>query len=1169
MASVFDFLSNLLPGRQGRVEEQEPSTNFQGALSALQSSLTPQPFRMPRPSQGGPRSTEAGVVIPSRSGRFETVYPVAPTFKEAPLQSVVQDPLRTTGLRDELIRQGRDRAAANALPLAATRTAADILPVRPIAQGLDYFSSRAFGRNEQGRLGRDLFEQPQQINKPNVLSDILVADRQGLRSGGPIGFGAQAMESGVQKALTAETVGDYVKGLGGFAFGGIIAGADYIPGGKAVTGPLRAGLRETAETASQRAARNVLGDFAQQAPRGVDNLTSSVMREGAQDVLPAIRRDLGQAAPRTGRPTSQAFQSVQANAAIPQAVRNAQRELPRVQIPIESTVKKIESRIDDPVKEAVDFNARRIASESADAGNAADSAFYRAVAINNRLLDEFASAVSKGTEKEIIPAYATFLEEATKAASNSGRNLRVYQELIKESPVKFLFEGNTLIERARRSGVDVKDFTKKDRDTLLKLGDQFQKADDELAKGRIAGQATKIIENYIPREAGKLAFDWFRASILSGLSTAARNVLGLARAPLLDLPVRGVQRGLSALRQAAGGGPTALPRNIRTGLDEAGQSLKMSWDDFVNGTNSFQTDTMTVGTQRFIRESDDPALKAALAVPEGVRRLSQLTTSSLDNAQFMRIKAQAREELAELARRRGIEPTPDVLERLEAIADLEAAFRTFINDSVIKRAFAKVQNLGESVAGKNSFLDVIGKMTTPIVGVPANILSQGLVDFTPLGLAKTFSYILEARKGGDELTKLLRQRKIDESLARSLVGSGYIGLGAAGATYGVIVSNVGGGERETNLQRSKNLPTLGINIDALKRVVQKSFEPGETTSEELKKAGQLRPNDLVQDIAPLQPVGIALSLGASWEWAREEARSLSAFEKFEAGVESALGVALENPAFTTLNRLVQIKDRPIGALTDLGRDITLGLISPSIANDFAKVFDENVRETLGGGPLEEIWNRFASRTPFLSKTLPERVDLEGKTQKRDAGALPGLEAPTRVFGGILPRRVTQSNLESIQRKLYDLTGDSSILPRKIDRESSWRGVSYSLDNKEITRQQKILGEATLQAFTSEVLDPSNADKDPTQLVNAIDRAISPVNTALKTYSVLDALGADPEGLSLEQLQTINEVLSVKGPTGAVLFDDAPYEAKQRAAKAMTEALKKTTSEGALDAVRTQ
>lgn len=1100
-------------------------------------------------------------MIPSRSGRFETVYPVAPSFKEAPIQSVIQDPLRTTGLRDELLRQGRDRAAKNAFPLAVARTAADVIPVRPITQGLDYFGSRIGGRN--------ITTNPVQIKQPNVLSDILLADRQGQRSGGPIGTAEALMSRGVEQSLTAETLPQYLGGLGLFAAGSVTGAADYIPGGKAATAPLRQAAGEAAETATQRAARRLLGETVQEAPQTLDNITSSVLRSSEDDVLNAIRRDITPTAPRTGRPTSQAFQSIQANESIPAAARRAQRELPRVEIPIQSTVSKIESRIDDPVKAAVEFSATRIARESAEAGNAADNAFYRAVAINNRLLDEFTQAVSKGTEKEIIPAYATFLEEATRAASNSGRNLRVYQELIKDSPAKFLFEGNTLIERARRSGVDVKDFTKKDRDTLLKLGEQFQNAGDDLAKGRIAGQATRIIENYIPREAGKLAFDWFRASILSGLSTAARNVLGLARAPLLDLPTRGVQRGISALRQAAGGGPTALPRNIRTGLGEAGQSLKMSWDDFINGTNSFQTDTMTVGTQRFLRESDDPALKAALAVPEGIRRLSQLTTSSLDNAQFMRIKAQAREELAELARRNNIEPTPDVLERLEAAADLEAAFRTFINDSFMKRAFAKVQNLGEAVAGKNTFLDVLGKMTTPIVGVPANILSQGLVDFTPLGLANAFRYMLEGLKGGDELTKLLRQRKIDEALARSLVGTGYIGLGAAGATYGIIVSNVGKGERETNLQRSKNIPALGINIDALKRVTQKAFEPGGTTQEELKKAGQLRPDDLVQDVAPLQPVGIALSLGASWQWAQEEAQSLSQFEKLEAGVEAALGVALENPAFTTLNRIVQIKDRPIGALTDLGRDITLGLISPAIANDFAKVFDRNVRETLGGGPLEEIWNRFASRTPFLSKSLPERVDLEGKTQRRDEGAIKGLEAPTRVFGGILPRRVTQSNLESVQRQLYDLTGDSSILPRKIDRESSWRGVAYSLDNKEITRQQKILGEATLRAFVTEIADPTNADKNPTQLVNAIDRAISPVNTALKTYSVLEALGADPKGLSIEQLQQINEVLATKGPTGGILFDDAPYEAKQRAAQALTEALKQQTTEGALDAVRTR
>lgn len=381
--------------------------------------------------------------------------------------------------------------------------------------------------------------------------------------------------------------------------------------------------------------------------------------------------------------------------------------------------------------------------------------------------------------------------------------------------------------------------------------------------------------------------------------------------------------------------------------------------------------------------------------------LRQVTYDLLEKGDAPFVKSAFVDSLSQYCAAKGITSQDGITREAIDFATANAMEATFKNANLIASLINKVKR--ESSPGVAMAVDVLIPFTT----TPANIMHL-MGDYSLIGFAKMFA------KDGPAA-------KID-AFSKATVGSAVMALGFALRSAGVIT----GGEDDDKDKAAHDRATG-----------QGTYSIGGKVS---------------YDWA--QPAGSLLAFGA------EIADAIKGQESWVSALMNAIYTAgdsaLNLSLFQNVISVLKGSGKPTQQIIDSIMEGGATQLVPGLAGDIAKIIDGTVRSTYtGGNVVDDTAAKVKAVTPFLSKSLPESVNVKGETNTRGGLA-------ERIFNVMFnPTNVTHGERNEVDEeiyRLYEATGGKtfypSLSPYKIDYDNS----TYKMDGKDHETFQKVQGQ---------------------------------------------------------------------------------------------------------------
>ena len=395
------------------------------------------------------------------------------------------------------------------------------------------------------------------------------------------------------------------------------------------------------------------------------------------------------------------------------------------------------------------------------------------------------------------------------------------------------------------------------------------------------------------------------------------------------------------------------------------------------------------------------------------------------------VKSAFVDSLAQYCAAKGITTKEGITREAIDFATANAMEATFKNANAIASMVNKAKR--ESSPAVSAAIDILIPFTT----TPANIMHL-MGDYSPIGFAKMFA------KDGPAA-------KID-AFSKATVGSAVMALGFALRSAGVIT----GGEDDDKDKAAHDRATG-----------QGTYSIGGKVS---------------YDWA--QPAGSLLAFGA------EIADAIKGQESWVSALMNAIYTAgdsaLNLSLFQNVISVLKGSGKPTQQIIDSIMEGGATQLVPGLAGDIAKIIDGTVRSTYtGGNVVDDTAAKVKAVTPFLSKSLPESVNVKGETNTRGGLA-------ERIFNVMFnPTNVTHGERNEVDEeiyRLYEATGGKtfypSLSPYKIDYDNS----TYKMDGKDHETFQKVQGQ-TYYELAKPLLDSemykSLTDEQKANVLNSV------------------------------------------------------------------------------------
>lgn len=381
--------------------------------------------------------------------------------------------------------------------------------------------------------------------------------------------------------------------------------------------------------------------------------------------------------------------------------------------------------------------------------------------------------------------------------------------------------------------------------------------------------------------------------------------------------------------------------------------------------------------------------------------LRQVTYDLLEKGDAPFVKSAFVDSLSQYCAAKNITSQDGITREAIDFATANAMEATFKNANLIASLINKVKR--ESSPGVAMAVDVLIPFTT----TPANIMHL-MGDYSPIGFAKMFA------KDGPAA-------KID-AFSKATVGSAIMALGLA--------------------LRFADMITGGEDDDKDKAALDKATGRGNYSI-----GGKVS-----YDWA--QPAGSLLAFGAEIADAIKGQESwISALMNaiYTAG-DSALNLSL----FQNVISVLKGSGKPTQQIIDSIMEGGATQLVPGLAGDIAKIIDGTVRSTYtGGNVVDDTAAKVKAVTPFLSKSLPESVNVKGETNTRG-------ELAERTFNTLInPFNVTRGKRNEVDEeiyRLYDSTGSKTFFPSVSPYKVEYGNKEYSMDGNDRETFQKIQGQ---------------------------------------------------------------------------------------------------------------
>ncbi len=381
--------------------------------------------------------------------------------------------------------------------------------------------------------------------------------------------------------------------------------------------------------------------------------------------------------------------------------------------------------------------------------------------------------------------------------------------------------------------------------------------------------------------------------------------------------------------------------------------------------------------------------------------LRQVTYDLLEKGDAPFVKSAFVDSLSQYCAAKGITTKEGITREAIDFATANAMEATFKNANLIASLINKVKR--ESSPGVAMAVDVLIPFTT----TPANIMHL-MGDYSPIGFAKMFA------KDGPAA-------KID-AFSKATVGSAIMGLGIALRNAGII--------------------TGGEDDDKDKAALDKATGRGNYS------IGGKVSYDWAQPAGSLLAFGaeIADALKGHDDWMS------AAFNALYTAGDSAFGLSI----FQNVISVLKGSGKPTQQLIDSILEGGATQLVPGLAGDIAKIIDGTVRSTYtGGNVVDDTAAKVKAVTPFLSKSLPESVNVKGETNTRGNLA-------ERTFNTLInPFNVTRGKRNEVDEEIYRLynsTGSKTFFPSVSPYKVEYDSKEYSMDGNDRETFQKIQGQ---------------------------------------------------------------------------------------------------------------
>lgn len=401
------------------------------------------------------------------------------------------------------------------------------------------------------------------------------------------------------------------------------------------------------------------------------------------------------------------------------------------------------------------------------------------------------------------------------------------------------------------------------------------------------------------------------------------------------------------------------------------------------------------------------------------------------------VKKNFTDRLSSYLSAQGIKDIENIPQEAIDIARSEALKATFKDDNGVVDFFKAVKRI-----------PVVGELTLPYTKTPANVTARS-IDFSPLSLVN----IMKRYVGDGKIEKGTVSDMFDD-IGKMVGGTSLAAVGAYLAANGVLQGAYSEDARVKAYEKSigikeYSLSTKGL-ADFLNDKLGTDFDFG----------------DRYETISWMQPAISSMMAGMAVYDAVNNGDDLNALDISKKASGAYVNSIMQN---STLNNVLELTDSTYGqtpvdnAFEDLVQ-MPLRFI-PADLNSTAKVLDTTQRSTyVKGDPLATAINLGKSRIPELSKELPARHDVWGRTVVNQPNTKSAI-INNKFNPGQLSNDTSVPFGEELEN-IADKTGSGVVYPQIADwNVTDANGNAIKLDNVNREELQEKQGTYSLDWMT--------------------------------------------------------------------------------------------------------
>jgi hypothetical protein len=661
----------------------------------------------------------------------------------------------------------------------------------------------------------------------------------------------------------------------------------------------------------------------------------------------------------------------------------------------------------------------------------------------------------------------------------------------KDNPNEYkkLVENGVITEKNGKGRIKL---TEAEQNQIVKNMKELENTNDERQKDILIGKTLTLIGNKIPATTLEKIASLRRNGLLANLKTLNRNIGSNGAFGTLenikDIPATVFDLVTSLI---TGQRTTRLP-NLKAYVKGFKKGGKYAVQDLYYGidTGDSQSGKYGIPGKAFKRlDTYNDILDAYKSgqIKKGTKALfNRLLSDYEDIAGFLvngtdrpfwqgRFESELANQMKLNGLKYGIDiPTNDMLE----IAKESADYATFKNKNTLSSSLSSLKNLinnGKPIGAA----DALGLTFT---NVPGSVGSK-IYDYTAGGYIKAIKEIYNAASKNGKFN----QRRFVDYLARSVTGTGAIGLLVLLISKGIITGSYDDDKDKADLEREMGIQKNAINLSALQRFIQ-----GKDTK--LQKGDKFYNFDWLQPVSGLGILGANLYKKATGNPNTNTEGIISNLDDeneyyVKKKTEPNYGdLALEALA-TTANQVVDMSS--LGNFSDLFKgyegiggnlvDIPGNFASsfiPTISNNISQYQDETARQTKDyTSRFKTNLNKIINKIPGLRETLTPKVNTLGEEKQQY------VDGNDFVSTFINPGYMTTYNPTDVQNELmsvYEETGDKTIFPAVSPGSITYKKETVQMKPKGNEAFQKASGKYVAEVYDalldSEFYKSLDADK---------------------------------------------------------------------------------------------